>query len=78
MKDIRSALRKQARIDAQLKKYANPQRPLCLKDKSVEVSVHCVLGAKNSNSKTGFMFGDSHSNHLWEFMDTLDNKQIYR
>ncbi|MBI2784953.1 MAG: acyltransferase, partial [Legionella longbeachae] len=60
-----------ARIDTQLKQYAYSQRPLCLHDKSIEVNEHCVLGVKNSNSKTAFMFGDSYSNHFWGFMDSL-------
>ncbi|ARM32374.1 acyltransferase [Legionella longbeachae] len=58
-------------IDKQLKKHSYPIRPLCLQDKSVEINTDCVLGAKNTNTKTGFMFGDSHANHLWGFMDTL-------
>ncbi|MFT4059729.1 MAG: acyltransferase family protein [Legionella sp.] len=60
-----------ARINAQLKQYTNPQRSLCLQEKNIEINTNCVLGAKNSRSKTGFMFGDSHANHLWGFMDTL-------
>lgn len=60
-----------ARIAAQLKQYDNPLRILCLDEKNVAVNVKCVLGTKNSTNKIGFMFGDSHSNHLWGFMDTL-------
>ncbi|KTD10990.1 acetyltransferase [Legionella gratiana] len=63
-----------ARINKQLKQYSYPLRPLCLQDKSVEINTNCVLGAKNSNTRTGFMFGDSHANHLWGFMDALAKK----
>ncbi|MCL9684987.1 acyltransferase family protein [Legionella maioricensis] len=63
-----------ARVYAQLQQYANPQRPLCLQEKNVEIDSNCLLGAKNSNSKTGFMIGDSYSNHYWGFMDILGQK----
>ncbi|MGC1183437.1 acyltransferase family protein [Legionella sp.] len=62
------------KIDAQLKHYVNPLRSLCLQEKNIEINANCVLGTKNSTSKTGFMFGDSHANHLWGFMDTLAHK----
>ena len=60
-----------SRVYAQLNQYANPQRPLCLQEESIEVNSNCLLGAKNSNSKTAFMIGDSYSNHYWGFMDVL-------
>lgn len=63
-----------AQIDQQLKQYSYPLRPLCLQDKSVEINTNCILGAKSSNTRTGFMFGDSHANHLWGFMDALAKK----
>lgn len=61
-------------IDTQLKQYASSQRPLCLLEKNVEVDTNCVLGAKGVTSKTGFMIGDSYSNHFWGFIDTLAQK----
>jgi peptidoglycan/LPS O-acetylase OafA/YrhL len=61
-------------INKQLKQYANPLRSLCLEEKNVEINHHCVLGSKEVTSRTGFMFGDSHANHLWGFMDTLAQK----
>ncbi|KTD73263.1 acyltransferase family protein [Legionella tucsonensis] len=63
-----------ANINMQLKRYAYLQRPLCLQEKNVEVNALCVLGANNSNSKIGFLFGDSHANHLWGFIDVLAQK----
>lgn len=60
-----------ARINTQLKHYTNPQRALCLQEKNMEVNTQCTLGATHAGSKKGFMFGDSHANHLWGFMDTL-------
>lgn len=63
-----------ARIDKQLKRFSYPLRPLCLQDKSVEINTNCMLGSKTPNSRTAFMFGDSHANHLWGFMDALGHK----
>ena len=63
-----------ARIASQLKRFNNPQRPLCLGEKNVAINANCVLGARHSNSKTGFLFGDSHANHFWGFIDTLAQK----
>ncbi|BCA95390.1 hypothetical protein TUM19329_17510 [Legionella antarctica] len=60
-----------SRVYAELNKYASPQRPLCLQEKNIDVNSKCRLGAKNANSKTGFMIGDSYSNHYWGFMDIL-------
>ncbi len=60
-----------ARIASQLKRYHNSQRPLCLDEKNVAIHSNCMLGSHHSNSKRGFMFGDSHANHLWGFMDRL-------
>lgn len=58
-------------INAQLKNYAYPQRVQCLQEKNIEVNNQCMLGATNADSKKGFLFGDSHANHLWGFMDNL-------
>lgn len=58
-------------VYAELNKYNNVLRPLCLERKNTEVNNQCVLGAKNSDSRTGFMIGDSYSNQHWGFMDTL-------
>jgi peptidoglycan/LPS O-acetylase OafA/YrhL len=63
-----------SRINAQLKQHVNPLRSLCLEEKSVEINKNCVLGSKGVVSKTAFMFGDSHANHLWGFMDILAQK----
>ncbi len=63
-----------ARVDTQLKHYARAQRTLCLQEKSVEVSPDCLVGVKNTASKTALMIGDSYSNHFWGFMDTLAQK----
>ncbi|MFJ1268257.1 acyltransferase family protein [Legionella lytica] len=63
-----------ARIASRLKRYDNPQRPLCLGEKNVAISNNCVLGAHQTNSKTAFLFGDSHANHFWGFIDTLAQK----
>lgn len=56
-------------IDAELNKYKNEQRPLCLERKVTDVSPDCTLGSKNPDSLKGFMFGDSFSNHFWVFID---------
>lgn len=62
-----------ARIASQLKRYNYPQRPLCLGEKNVAINANCVLGAHHSH-KTGFLFGDSHANHFWGFIDELAQK----
>ncbi|MDR3503816.1 MAG: acyltransferase family protein [Legionella sp.] len=59
------------RIYKQLNRYNSQQRALCLERKNIEVNNRCTLGAKNTNSQTGLMIGDSFSNHAWLFMDTL-------
>jgi len=59
------------RIYDQLKRYENPQRTMCLQKLNTEVRSDCKLGSKQANSRTGFMIGDSFSNHSWLFMDTL-------
>ena len=58
-------------IYGQLNQYQNKQRALCIQNKNIEINSNCLLGSKNSNSQTGFMIGDSFSNHSWGFMDTL-------
>ncbi|WP_028388456.1 acyltransferase family protein [Legionella fairfieldensis] len=58
-------------ISNQLALYNNKKRSVCLQQKIIEVDSDCLLGQKNPNSKTGFMIGDSFSNHSWGFMDTL-------
>lgn len=62
------------RVDEQLKRYDNAQRPLCLQKKNIAVNNNCLLGSKKQKSQTGFMIGDSFSNHSWGFMDTLGKK----
>lgn len=59
-----------ATINATLDRYAYAQRPLCLDEKNVKVSAHCVLGAPTATKKA-FMLGDSYSNHYWGFIDIL-------
>ncbi|KTC88230.1 MULTISPECIES: acyltransferase family protein [Legionella] len=59
------------RIYKQLNRYNSSERPLCIGKNNIDINTHCLLGAKNSPSKKGFMIGDSYSNHYWGFMDTL-------
>ncbi len=56
-------------VFAEIKKYHNTQRVSCLVFKDTEISKDCAIGAKNKNSKTGLMIGDSFSNHYWLFID---------
>lgn len=63
--------RETARIYAKLKQYNYPQRDLCLKDKITPIDNRCILGSTNKKNKTGFMIGDSFSNHFWGFMDKV-------
>ncbi|SCY17324.1 acyltransferase family protein, partial [Legionella micdadei] len=55
----------------QLKQYDVIQREKCLGKHSVDINSYCTFGAKNPNSKTSLMIGDSFSNHSWRFIDTL-------
>lgn len=55
----------------QLEQYQSKQRPLCIGDNHVDIHQMCQIGAKSSSHKTGFMIGDSFSNHYWGFIDTL-------
>lgn len=59
------------KMDEQLKKYESIRRTKCLQPKNVAINKNCVLGANNPNSRTGFMIGDSFSNHHWRFMERL-------
>jgi peptidoglycan/LPS O-acetylase OafA/YrhL len=59
------------RIYNQLNQYENRQRPLCIGNSKAGSNDLCTLGATNSPGKTGFMIGDSFSNHYWGLMDTL-------
>ena len=63
-----------SKIEERLRQYADAQRALCINDKSSEVSKDCLLGSVNPGHKTGFMIGDSHSNHYWRFVDLLAKK----
>lgn len=58
-------------IYQQLEQYSSSQRPLCISNNKTDIETQCKVGAKNFNSKTGLMIGDSFSNHYWGFMDTL-------
>ncbi|MCL9683797.1 acyltransferase family protein [Legionella maioricensis] len=58
-------------IYQQLEQFNSPRRPLCISNNKTDIEAQCKIGAKNFNSKTGFMIGDSFSNHYWGFMDTL-------
>lgn len=53
-----------------LNQYASQQRPLCISNSDVQLE-QCKLGATTSGSATGFLMGDSFSNHYWGFMDNL-------
>ncbi|MBL7481182.1 acyltransferase family protein [Legionella bononiensis] len=54
-----------------LNQYSSEQRARCLQQKNIEINRDCVLGAKNSRKQTGFLIGDSYSNHHWRFLDTI-------
>jgi hypothetical protein len=58
-------------IYQQLEQFNSAQRPLCISNNKTDMETQCKIGAKNFNSKTGFMIGDSFSNHYWGFMDVL-------
>ncbi|WP_298627585.1 acyltransferase family protein [uncultured Legionella sp.] len=59
------------RVYQQLNQYENQQRPLCIGNNKADSSDLCTLGATESPAKSGFMIGDSFSNHYWGFMDIL-------
>ena len=63
-----------AKVYQQLKDYQRLRPSQCLQQQDVEVSQNCVLGATNASRVTGFMIGDSFSNHHWLFMDVLAKK----
>lgn len=58
-------------IYQRLKHYQSRRPGQCLQQQDIEVDQNCVLGAKNTASVSGFMIGDSFSNHHWLFMDVL-------
>ena len=58
-------------IYKQLKQFSSVQRPLCISNSATDVEAQCKIGAKNPDSKTGYLIGDSYSNHFWGFLDTL-------
>jgi peptidoglycan/LPS O-acetylase OafA/YrhL len=58
-------------IYQQLKQYESSDRSLCISKEGIDVEKHCKIGSKGPKAKTGFMIGDSFSNHYWGFMDTL-------
>ena len=57
-----------------LKQFDNPLRSQCLQKEDIAISNECMLGAKRQDSRTGFMIGDSFSNHSWEMMDLFAKK----
>ncbi|CDZ78001.1 O-acetyltransferase OatA [Legionella massiliensis] len=62
------------RIYTLLNKYSTSLRPYCLRNlekANTEIRNDCLLGANNSDSRKGFMIGDSFSNHHWQFMDSF-------
>lgn len=59
------------RIYQQLNQFENSRRPLCISNPNADSNDLCRLGAITSHSKTGFIIGDSFSNHYWGLMDTL-------
>lgn len=52
-----------------LKKHHSEQRNACLVFHNTNVSDKCTFGSSNPKAKTGFMIGDSFSNHYWRFME---------
>ncbi|CAM2802033.1 acyltransferase family protein [Legionella worsleiensis] len=60
-----------SRLYTTLKEHSSPQRPNCIQGKNVEINQNCVLGATKTGTRTGFLIGDSYSNHHWRFIDTL-------
>jgi len=58
-------------IANKLNLYTSKQRDLCLEFQNKPVSKDCLLGSHKVDSKTGFMIGDSFSNHYWQFMDVF-------
>lgn len=53
----------------ELDNYNSARRPLCI-GKYAE-KAECRIGANNTDSKKGFLIGDSFSNHYWGFLDIL-------
>lgn len=58
-------------IYQQLNQYASAKRPQCMSGDQGEINLNCTLGSQGTDSKTGFLIGDSFSNHYWGFVDTL-------
>lgn len=59
------------RVYKQLKNHESPYRTLCIDNTKADNESKCKIGAKEQDSKTGLMIGDSFSNHYWGFMDVL-------
>ncbi|HAT2066899.1 TPA: acyltransferase [Legionella pneumophila] len=59
------------RVYKQLKNYESPYRALCIDNARADNAWKCKIGAKEQDGRTGFMIGDSFSNHYWGFMDVL-------
>ncbi|MBA2657797.1 MAG: acyltransferase [Tatlockia sp.] len=68
-------LQENEKIYTLLKKYSAQKRfsclVSCLQKEALPVDTNCTIGTKNPSSRKGFMFGDSYSNHHWQFMDFL-------
>jgi peptidoglycan/LPS O-acetylase OafA/YrhL len=54
-----------------MNKYASDQRSKCINDHVTAIDHKCTVGSKEANHKTGFLIGDSFSNHYWGFMDVI-------
>lgn len=58
------------KMEKALKDHQYENRSLCLSNDSVVADGVCHTGKKNADKKA-FLFGDSHSNHFWGFMDVV-------
>lgn len=55
----------------QLKNHESPYRALCIGNNKTATDLNCRIGSNAEYNKTGFMIGDSFSNHYWGFMDVM-------
>lgn len=53
-----------------LKDHHYDNRPLCLSNDNAAADGICHIGKKGADKKA-FLFGDSHANHFWGFMDVI-------
>lgn len=57
-------------LEQKLNKYSYPNREKCMNFQASDPKKMCHIGAIDS-SKKAFLFGDSHANHFWGFMDII-------